>query len=197
MGIPELQIPPCEPLRVPQIEISQSVGPVSTRSTYTDIEVQGATSFILKSVKINIDNDRVRLKLYLPRLEMNAHYNMKGNILMMPINGNGLARSNFTDINVVAIVQGERYQSQKTDETHYRVTDFYVDLDVGQANIHLDNLFDGDDTLSDAMNLFLNDNWKVVAAEIKPAFENSISEIFKTFSNKIYSKFPLDTLLPP
>ncbi|XP_011687610.1 PREDICTED: protein takeout-like [Wasmannia auropunctata] len=196
-GISALQIPSCEPLRVPRIEISQSAGPISIRSTYTDIEVQGGTSFILKSIKTDIDNDRVRLKLYLPRLEMNARYNMEGKILMLPISGNGLARGNFTDIDVIAIVQGERYQSKKTGETHYRVIDFYADIDVGHANIHLDNLFNGDSTLSNAMNLFLNNNWKIVAAEVKPALENAVSEIFKTFSNKIYSKFPFDTLLPP
>jgi len=117
--------------------------------------------------------------------------------MMLPINGNGLARGNFTDTKVIVIIQGERYLSQKTGETHYRVTDFYVDFDIKQASIHLDNLFNGDTTLSDAMNLFLNDNWKIVAAEIKPALENAVSKIFKTFSNKIYSKFPLDTLLPP
>ncbi|XP_072764809.1 protein takeout [Anoplolepis gracilipes] len=195
-GIPALQIPPCEPLRVPQIEISQAAGPISITSRYSDIEVQGGTNFILKSVKIDVDNDRVRLKLYLPHLEMTAHYNLKGKILLLPINGNGLARGNFTDIDVVATVQGERYQSEKTGEIHYRVADLYVDFDVGHANIHLDNLFNGDDTLSNAMNLFLNDNWKIIAAEIKPALEDTVSDIFKTFSNKIYSKFPLDTLLP-
>ncbi|XP_070162436.1 protein takeout [Polyergus mexicanus] len=195
-GIPALQIPPCEPLHVPQIEISQAVGPISITSTYTDIEVQGGTNFTLKSVKIDVDKDRVRLKLYLPRLEMIARYNMKGRIMLLPINGNGLARGNFTDIDIIATVQGERYQSQKTGEIHYRVIDFYVDFDVGNANIYLDNLFNGDGTLSNAMNLFLNDNWNVVAAEIKPALENTVSDMFKTFSNKIYSKFPLDTLLP-
>ncbi|XP_077269061.1 protein takeout [Temnothorax americanus] len=196
-GIPALKIPSCEPLRVPRIEISQSAGPVSIRSTYTDIEVQGGTSFILKSVKVDVDDNRVRLKLYLPRLKMNASYNIKGNILMLPINGNGLMRGNLSDIDVISTVQGERYQSRETGETHYRVTDLYVDFDVGQANIHMDNLFNGDSTLSNAMNLFLNNNWDIVEAEIKPALENAVSEIFKTFSNKIYSKFPLDTLLPP
>ncbi|XP_029169662.1 protein takeout-like [Nylanderia fulva] len=196
-GIPELQIPPCEPLHVPQIEISQAVGPISIRSTYSDIEVRGGTNFLLKSVKVDVDNDRVRLKLYLPRLEMSARYNINGKILLLPINGNGLARGNFTDIEVIATVQGERYKSRKTDEIHYRVIDFYVDFDVGNANINLDNLFNGDDTLSKAMNLFINDNWKIVAAEIKPALENTVADIFKTFSNKIYSKFPMDTLLPP
>lgn len=136
------------------------------------------------------------MKLYLPHLEMTARYNINGKILLLPINGNGLARGNFTDIDVIATVQGERYKSRKTDQIHYRVIDFYVDFDVGDVNINLDNLFNGDDTLSNAMNLFLNDNWKIVAAEIKPALENNVADIFKTFSNKIYSKFPLDTLLP-
>lgn len=128
---------------------------------------------------------------------MNAHFNIEGKLLMLPINGNGLARGNFTDTDVIATIQGERYQSQKTGETHYRVIDLYVDFDIGRASIHLDNLFDGDSTLSNAMNLFLNDNWDAVEAEIKPALENTVSEIFKIFSNKIYSKYPLNTLLPP
>lgn len=147
--------------------------------------------------RIDVNNDRVKLKLYLPHLQMNARYSIEGNILMLPINGNGLARGNFTNTDVIATIQGERYYSEKTNETHYRITDLYIDFDIGQANVHLDNLYDGDNILSNAMNLFLNDHWDAVEAEIKPALENTISEIFKTFSNKIYAKFPLDTLLPP
>lgn len=49
----------------------------------------------------------------------------------------------------------------------------------------------------DAMNLFLNDNWKSVANEIKPVLEDKIADLFKKFSNKIYHKYPLNTLLPP
>lgn len=51
--------------------------------------------------------------------------------------------------------------------------------------------------LGDAMNLFLNDNWRNVAQEIKPALEQTIGDLFKRFSNKIYHKFPIDELLPP
>lgn len=136
------------------------------------------------------------LKLYIPRLEMIADYSISGKILMLPIKGGGLARGNYTDIDVAATIQSERYHSQKTDEIHYRVTDFNLDLDIGYANIHLENLFDGEDILSNAMNLFLNDNWKIVLTEIKPILEETFSEFFKTLSNKIYSKFSLNTLLP-
>lgn len=154
-------------------------------------------TYVAYFFRTDLDKDRVKFKLYLPRLEMTTHYNINGKILLLPIKGNGLAHGNFTDIDVVATIQGERYQSKKTGEIHYRVIDFYVDFNVGHANIYLDNLFNGDVTLSNAMNLFLNDNWKILAAEIKPALENTVSDMFKTFSNKIYSMFPMDTLLPP
>ncbi|KAL0101135.1 hypothetical protein PUN28_018766 [Cardiocondyla obscurior] len=196
-GIPALQIPPCEPLRIPQIEISQSSGPIFIESTYTDIEVQGGINFILKNFNMDMDNERITLELYFPRLEMNAHYNIEGKIMMLPIKGNGLAQANFTDIDVVAIIQGNHYQDQKTGEVHYRFTDLHLDFDVKQANIHLDNLFNGNTVLANATNLFLNDNWNDVKVKIKPVLEKTISGTIKTISDKIYSKFSLDTILPP
>ena len=122
---------------------------------------------------------------------------MDGKILLLPITGEGTAYGNYTDIDVVVNMQGERYQDRQQRDEHFRVTEFYCDFEVGHASIHLDNLFNGDETLADAMNLFLNDNWRTVAAEIKPALEDSMSRIFLNFSNKIYSKYPIDSLLPP
>jgi len=162
----------------------------------TDLHISGIfPKFML--FRIDVNNDRVGLKLFLPHLEMIAHYNMNGKILLLPITGDGLAHGNWTDIDVIATIQSERYLSQKTGKIHLRVSDFYVDLKMGHVSIYLDNLFNGDRVMSDAMNLFLNNNWEVVAAEMKPALEQTISELFKAFSNKIYSKFPMDTLLPP
>jgi len=162
----------------------------------TDLHISGIfPKFML--FRIDVNNDRVGLKLFLPHLEMIAHYNMNGKILLLPITGDGLAHGNWTDIDVIATIQSERYLSQKTGKIHLRVSDFYVDLKMGHVSIYLDNLFNGDHIMSDAMNLFLNNNWEVVAAEMKPAVEQTISELFKAFSNKIYSKFPMDTLLPP
>lgn len=49
----------------------------------------------------------------------------------------------------------------------------------------------------DAMNSFLNQNWESIVDEIKPVLEDRISDMFKTFSNNIYHKYPLDMILPP
>lgn len=46
------------------------------------------------------------------------------------------------------------------------------------------------------MNLFLNDNWKQIADEIKPVLEDSVAILCKKFANKIFHKFPLEIIFP-
>lgn len=50
-GIPEFDIPSCEPLIIPEVIIDQGNGPVSVKSTYNDVRVYGPTQFELKSIK--------------------------------------------------------------------------------------------------------------------------------------------------
>lgn len=139
----------------------------------------------------------MRLKLYIPRLEMVTNYKLDGRILLLPITGHGVGHGNFTDTNAIITAQMERYRSQETGRIHQRVDDIYVDFEIGHATLHLDNLFDGDETLSGAMNLFLNENWRTVIGEIKPKLEETIGDLIKNFTNSIFSAFPEDVLLPP
>lgn len=50
-GIPELLVPPCEPLHIPQVTIRQNAGAISMESQYANIEVWGLTNFTLRSVR--------------------------------------------------------------------------------------------------------------------------------------------------
>lgn len=127
---------------------------------------------------------------------MKSDYSIVGKILMIPVSGRGKFTGNYTDIDTIVMIQGEQYTKSQTNKKHFRVVEFYVDFEIGNSSIHLENLFNGDKTLADAMNIFLNENWKIVTAEIKPVLENTISKLFKNFVNKIYDKYPLDILLP-
>ncbi|XP_049947742.1 circadian clock-controlled protein daywake-like [Schistocerca serialis cubense] len=194
-GIPELSIPACEPLQIQQLVINQGRGPVSVRSTYSGIRVRGPASFNLKSVKVDLNKDRARFKLRLPRLEMTSDYKIDGRILLMPIIGKGHCEGNFTDVDATCTMQGERVE--RDGATYLHVKTFSTSFSIGHAKVKLNNLFGGDKELGDAMNQFLNENWRNVATEIKPVLEETISDLFKKFSNKIFSKFPMEQLLPP
>ncbi|XP_031842157.1 protein takeout [Nomia melanderi] len=196
-GIEALRIPPCEPLHLSKIEINQSSGPIYIHATYTNISIFDGTNIVPKGIKVDLDKNRMRLKFHIPRLRMIANYNLNGRIMLLPIVGNGIGHGNFTDIDAIITLQMERYRNRETGQNHQRVGDIYVDFEMDHASMHLDNLFDGDQTLSAAMNLFLNDNWRTVVAEIKPKLEEKIGELIKDFTNTIFSEFPEDVLLPP
>ncbi|XP_019867008.1 protein takeout [Aethina tumida] len=193
-GIPEFDIPSCEPLWIPEVSIDQGTGSVALQSNYKDIKVYGPSKFVIKFVKIDVDKNKMKIKIWLPRLEINSNYTMEGRILMMPIQGTGTTTGNYTDIDATVLMQGERVK--KGEETYFNIKDFTVDFNIGKAEIQLNNLFNGDQELGEAMNLFLNDNWNHVANEIKPVLEDTIATLFKKFANKIFHKYPLDQLLP-
>ncbi|CAH1164070.1 unnamed protein product [Phaedon cochleariae] len=193
-GIKELNIPSCEPLLIPEVNIDQGSGPVALKSAYKDIKVYGPSKFVIKQIKVDFEKDKMRLKIWLPHLEVICRYVMDGKILMMPITGSGLSKANYSNIDATITIRAEKIN--RDNDKYYNVTDFYVQFEIGEANINFDNLFNGDKELGEAMNLFLNDNWKQVAGEIKPVLEDSIASIFKKFSNRIFHKYPINVLLP-
>lgn len=48
----------------------------------------------------------------------------------------------------------------------------------------------------DSMNQILNDNWDEVLKELKPSFEEALSEIFREITNRLFSKVPLEEIYP-
>ncbi|CAH1111899.1 unnamed protein product [Psylliodes chrysocephalus] len=193
-GIPDLDIPSVEPLIIPEVIIDQGSGPVSLRSVYKDIKVYGPSKFTIKDIKVDLEKDKMRIKLWIPSLKVSCKYSIDGKILMMPIAGSGLSTANYSNIEATVILRAE--QIKKGDNIYYNVKDFYVNFDIGDAKIHLDDLFNGDKDLGEAMNLFLNDNWRQIANEIKPVLEDNIAMIFKKFANKIFHKYPKNILIP-
>lgn len=68
-------------------------------------------------------------------------------------------------------------------------------FNIGAARVQLDNLFHGDPELSRAMNLFINENWRMVAAEVRPTLEKTIAEILKETADKFFEAYPINKLL--
>lgn len=50
-GIPEFDIPSCEPLIIPEVAIDQGSGTVAVKSVYKNIQVYGPSKFIIRNIK--------------------------------------------------------------------------------------------------------------------------------------------------
>lgn len=94
-GIPELLVPPCEPLAIPQITIQQNAGAIRMESDYTNILISGLTNFTMRYIRIDTDTNKFRIKLWFPTLQMTANYHIHGKLLLMPLAGSGPCTGNF------------------------------------------------------------------------------------------------------
>lgn len=192
-GIPELDVPSLEPLFVPQVKIKQSGG-IQITAIFRNVSIIGATKFRLRSVRADVDSDKFRMKIWFPALIMKASYELRGQLLMMPINGKGLCSGNFSDIDGVMSMKMKRIT--KNGNEHYKVDFMLIEFNIGAAKVQLDNLFEnGDEELSKSMNHFINENWRMVTAEIRPTLEKTISEIVSDVTDKFFATYPIKKLL--
>lgn len=79
-GIPELLIPPCEPLKIPELRIKQNSGAIRMESVYSDIILSGISNFTLRNCKVDMDGKRIVVDFWFPSLHMTANYNLHGKV---------------------------------------------------------------------------------------------------------------------
>nr|CAD7571773.1 unnamed protein product [Timema californicum] len=77
-------------------------------------------------------------------------------------------------------------QVMKNGLTYIAPKNSHVDLNFGQANIHLENLFNGDKMLGDNMNMFLNENWREVVDDVGPAFTQALAELMGNIFSGVF-----------
>ncbi|KAG5680382.1 hypothetical protein PVAND_009891 [Polypedilum vanderplanki] len=194
-GIDELDIPSLNPLTVPEIKLLQNSG-IQVNAAFKHIQIYGATEFRLRSVRCDTSTDKFRMKIWFPELRMMGDYDIQGTILGLPIKGQGRAYGNFSDIDGVLSMKLDRIE--KNDKLHYKVNFLQTEFNIGGAKAQLDNLFNGrEKELGASINNFINENWRIVAAEIRPNLENIISDILKEVADKFFSAFPISSLFKP
>lgn len=186
-------MPSLDPLFVPEINIAQTGGGIQIAAGFKNITISGPTKFRLRSVRADVASDKFRMKIWFPALVMKAEYQIRGQLLMMPINGNGNCAGNFSDIDGALSLKLKRVK--KDGKEHYKVDFLLIDFNIGMAKVQLDNLFNGDVELSNSMNQFINENWRLVAAELRPALEQTISSILMEVTDKFFEAYPIEKLI--
>lgn len=88
------------------------------------------------------------------------------------------------------------YYTANDNQTYINITSYKVKFSPKKVIFRFDNLINGDPTLSNAMNQFMNDNWEPVFDGIIPGFEKEFGKKFAALSNVIFSQVPADLIFP-
>ncbi|KAI8441751.1 hypothetical protein MSG28_005449 [Choristoneura fumiferana] len=192
LRIPALAVPPLEPLLVAAINIHSGAGPVVLSQNYRHIQLHGLASTILTTYKADLPHYRLITNSMTPKMEFIADYVMKGRILVLPIQGKGIANVTMVNLVVKHDLIGEPVV--RNGQTYMHIREYKVKFLPKRVYLHFTNLFNGDKRLGDQMNLFLNENSELVFNELKESYEKSLSSVFKNVTNTIFDKVPMNKI---
>lgn len=78
-GIPEFEIKPFEPMIIEKIDVHRSAGQVITLTgSFNDVQVRGPSNSSITKANLNLDKKIMNFNLDIPRLRINASYNLNG-----------------------------------------------------------------------------------------------------------------------
>lgn len=159
-------------------------------------------------------NSNFEVDVKIPSLVLTGPYEIKGRVLVLPITGHGQSnltlgklpaiKSNWKHLklylfseNVDAKIKLLGHPETKDGEEYFHLTKVKLDFDITRLRVNFENLFNGDKALGDNMNLFINENWKEIFAEINQSIAEAISEVLLIAIQGPFSAIPYRKLFLP
>lgn len=77
-GIPEVDIEPFEPLKIPQIKVERNEEVIALLGSFDNVQVRGASNASVSKAHLDLNKKLLSFNLDIPRLKLSASYNLKG-----------------------------------------------------------------------------------------------------------------------
>ncbi|XP_046392874.1 protein takeout-like [Ischnura elegans] len=194
-GIPELSIPVLDPLTIPEIKLEQGSQAVNYKCVLDNVKLHGLSNYKFKELDAGIDDVKyIKGKVFFPSVFVESDYEIDGKILLVPIKGKGLYKGNFT--NTLADIDIDCELVDRKGKQYLAIKEAKVKLDVEESVGNFGNLFNGDSTLAQATNRFINENAKDLQDETLPAVEEVVEALVTQILSKVFDALPYDELFP-
>ncbi|XP_068086380.1 circadian clock-controlled protein daywake-like [Anabrus simplex] len=194
VGIPEIGMPRFEPLFIDKIAIQKGQGAVTISGSFQNILAHGPSNSTTSFVNLDLENKRLDFGIDIPELRIEADYDMKGNILLLPLVGNGEAKLKFTNTTTSGNTKIEIRKGPDGREIMH-VVSMDMEFLIRGMQVHLSNLFNGNKVLGLTVNSFLNRNSQQVVDDLKEPISASLSVVFLRLINQLFHHVPMDLWL--
>jgi len=184
-GVPEINLPAMEPLKLENVAFQQGSGPVRVVAEFTNVEVSGLSNFTQSNFWVDVPKRTLDFDLILPQLTLVGNYEVSGNLFFIPIGGNGDFYLNLGGTRAKGVSKLGVFRNITQAKVVVKKTD--VSLEIETIKVHLTNLFNGDPLLGTVINNFLNENSQEVFEEIKPQIGTQVGELLSLLANRAMS----------
>ncbi|KAK3918192.1 Protein takeout [Frankliniella fusca] len=188
-GDRKYKIPNLNPLTVYDFKVSQGTRSVGLKIHMKEATVHGLPELVFDSAKVDLKKRHIQWNMRGETVAITGIYNVTGNVLILPITGQGPA--NITLKNCVFNYTFDYELKKQSDGKDYmKITDSNLRFDTTRVYVRLENLFNGDKLLGENMNRFINENWREVTQEIGPTIANAVADVFHQILTNISDLVP-------
>ncbi|XP_059057570.1 circadian clock-controlled protein daywake-like [Achroia grisella] len=163
-GLPDLGIEPLEPVLLKKVDASTP----NLNLVASNLLITGLKNCIAKKLFINDAKPRKFLFKFECTADLKGNYEMKGQILILPIEGKGKVHSAIRKI--VITINGEFHDiTGKDGETYLEIRNWSHTFDLkDKCDLVFENLFNGNEVLGRAAQDVINSSANDVIFEIGP-----------------------------
>ncbi|XP_004530538.1 circadian clock-controlled protein [Ceratitis capitata] len=199
-GVPEKGIPSLEPLKLDKIEmVGDNNKALKVNLVMTDVEFHNYTKATVTAIKGFSKDTSKPMKIASqninPRITIKSKYKVDGNILVLPIKGEGEMTMVLDNVKTRFVTT---LKAEERDGKHYLIVDnIKVDSQVDNVHTDMTNLFNGDKVLSESLLQVMNDNWRVLSDELTPRINGALGEKLKELLLKFFNDIPYEDYFLP
>ncbi|XP_012222816.1 putative beta-carotene-binding protein isoform X2 [Linepithema humile] len=187
-GIPELEVPPLEPLRLPKLILSETN---NIKLYIDDLEVLGICGYTLNDVHVDLDKLTLKLNATLNNIFFNSTYDFDIRIMVaIATKGQLSFTANYLNLNLLcdlkmATKSGKKYLYMSKVTTNLEIEGFKTKFENDKSN-----------QLQEIIANFIGNNEKEILTTFTPALEEAISKFVLSTANNIMKHFTYDELFP-
>ncbi|XP_019867810.2 uncharacterized protein LOC109596678 [Aethina tumida] len=188
-GDKKFKSPLLTPLILPAIDVD--AGP-NLELKLKNIAVKGLDKIEFINTKVDLSKKSGHFYLRIDNVNFAGKYEINGQILVLPIKGEGDANITFVDGKYDYRFSWSLINKEGKD--YAKIDNASLDMKLKKATFYLGNLFGGDKALGDNMNTVLNDNWEDVLKEIGVGISHTIEVVVTDIFKKYFESIPIDEI---
>ncbi|RZC36435.1 uncharacterized protein BDFB_009197 [Asbolus verrucosus] len=189
---PKLNLPSLDPIEVKEMLVT-SAGRTKNFAVdqhYKNCQVFGLNKGEIYKFEFDFEKRTLDAGATFPEIVMNCDYSFKGQVLLVPINGEGRSSIRLRNSNSTGLLEYEEVKRRR--RTYPKFVSIKLRSKPELVSFNFENLFNGDKAMSDNANKMLNDNWQELYEDVEADYKKVVEEILLALLNNFFAKVSLE-----
>ncbi|KAH0568190.1 uncharacterized protein LOC123268082 [Cotesia glomerata] len=190
-GIPELNVPPVDPVFLKDgLPLTDSP---DFKAGASNIKIYNALDFEVRGLNVDLENQRIDVRLFFKRLRLTGDYDVKAKIIV-PVEGTGPIEIDNKDIESNSTMTYQLVNTKKGKQMFF--SGMKNKLKIGDYKSVFTAKTGPTAKFSEAVNAVINGNRQEILDTITPHIEKAVSTKILEIANQICKNFTYDELFP-